>query len=60
LGLGKYFYTRKNEGHRLSVAEEQFFGLRTPEPEKAKKPKKEKIKKPDVPTDIASILDGLL
>ena len=59
MGLAKHFYTHKNEGGRLSAAEEKFFGLRSYEKEE-KKPKKEKAKKPDIPKDIASILDGLI
>jgi len=58
VGLAKHFYTHKNEGGRLSVVEQKFFGLRPPEDEK--KPKEKKVKKPDIPKDIASILDGLI
>jgi hypothetical protein len=58
MGLAKHFYTHKNEGGRLSAAEQKFFGLRPPSDEK--KQKKEKTKKPDVPKDVASILDGLI
>ncbi len=54
MGLGKHFYTLKNEGTRLSVAEERFFGLRPQKQEKVKKPKTRPSK------DVKSILDGLI
>lgn len=53
MGLGKYFYTRKNEGSRLTAAEERFFQIKS---ENKPAPKKED----EPPEDIKAILDGLL
>ena len=55
MGLGKHFYTHKNEGNKLSVREEEFFGIRKP---KQPSPKKKVVKQPKSES-IADMIKGL-